>query len=91
MSTTKKMFKVLTPVQNEKTGKTHWVKLGIGFTNNDSSINLHLDALPTNGKLQLRDWDEEDRREGPNSGTNRTASYAVPSEPASAAADALPF
>jgi hypothetical protein len=86
----KKMFKVLTPVLNEKTKKTHWTKLGIGFTNNDNSINLFLDALPVNGRMQLRDWDEEDRREGQGD-RNSASSYAPPAEPASAAAEGLPF
>ncbi len=85
---TKKMFKVLTPVVNEKTGKTHWMRLGIGFLNNDSSINCHLDTLPLNGKIQLRDWDEEDRRETPG---NRTTSYVVPPEPTLTASDGPPF
>jgi hypothetical protein len=87
---TKKMFKVLTPVVNEKTNKTYWMKLGVGFTNNDSSINVHLDALPINGKIQLRDWDEEDRR-APAGDRTSAPSYPLPAEPASMANDATPY
>ncbi len=62
-----KMFKVLSPI--EKTDKktnavsTYWLRCGVAFTNKDSSINVFLDVLPKDGKLQLRDFDEEDRRE----------------------------
>ncbi|MEZ4365506.1 MAG: hypothetical protein R2939_04350 [Kofleriaceae bacterium] len=58
----KRMFKVLSPV--ERNGKTYWQRLGTGFPNRDESINLYLDALPTNGKLQLREVDEDDLTAG---------------------------
>ena len=29
--------------------------------NSDNSINIYLDCLPVNGKLQIRDWDEPRR------------------------------
>lgn len=56
----RKRRKVLCPVQNEKTGRTYWMKLGIAFENRDGSTNIYLDALPVNGKLQLREFDERD-------------------------------
>jgi hypothetical protein len=34
--------------------RQRWVKVGIAFMNRDNSIHVVLDALPTNGKLQLR-------------------------------------
>ncbi len=52
------MFKVLSPI--EKDGKTFWLKLGVGFLNRDGSHNLYLDALPTNGKLHMRPWEDYD-------------------------------
>jgi hypothetical protein len=41
----------------EKTGeeKARWVKIGIGFVNRDGSTNIYLDALPINGKINVRD------------------------------------
>jgi len=57
-SNKKKMFKVLIPV--ERDGKTFWVRSGVAFENKDQSLNVRLDVLPTNGKLQIRDFDEED-------------------------------
>jgi hypothetical protein len=39
-------------------GKSFWVRVGVGFTNRDGSINLRLDAIPVNGSLQVREWSE---------------------------------
>jgi hypothetical protein len=56
--------KVLCPIPNPKDPtKTFWVKMGTAYVNKDNSINLYLDGLPVNGKLQVRDWDERDDRE----------------------------
>lgn len=50
-------------------GKSIWIRVGVGFTNRDGSLNLKLDALPVSGTLQVRDWEAYDRRpdapEGP--------------------------
>lgn len=43
--------------------KSYWVKLGIGFVNRDGSINLKLDGAPTNGQLQVRDYESAEERE----------------------------
>ncbi len=53
--------KVLCPVET-KAGKTFWMKIGAAFVNRDGSLNVHLNAYPTNGKLQIRDLDERDLR-----------------------------
>jgi hypothetical protein len=60
--TMKKMYKVLCPL--ERNGHTWWTAVGVGFTNKDDSINLHLDLVPTSGpfKLQIREYTEEDQR-----------------------------
>lgn len=57
----KKTFKVLTPI-SKKEGGTYWVRCGSGFLNKDSSINLYLDVMPFDGKLTIRELDEEDLR-----------------------------
>ena len=36
-------------------GFTQWIKVGVGFINQDGSINVILDSVPLNGKLQIRD------------------------------------
>lgn len=64
MSEGSKMMDVFTVVDKHgevKAGesKSYWRKLGKAFTNRDGSINVYLDAVPTNGKLQLREPDEK--------------------------------
>jgi hypothetical protein len=49
--------RVLCPVST-KEGKTFWVRMGNAYVNKDNSINLYLDGLPVNGRLQIRDWDD---------------------------------
>lgn len=44
----------------EYKGKSRWVRIGVGFVNTDGSLNLHLDALPVNGSIQVRDWEDEE-------------------------------
>jgi hypothetical protein len=57
---TKNMKTVFTVVERGQ-GKSIWVRVGTGFLNKDGSWNLHLDAVPTNGKLQVREWEPYDR------------------------------
>lgn len=59
----KKMWKVICPVEKKDGTGTHWARLGVAYGNKDESINLYLDSLPLNGKLQLREWTEEELRE----------------------------
>jgi len=49
------MKTVYTVVSRE--GKSFWIKLGVGFTNRDGSLNLKLDGYPANGTLQVRDYE----------------------------------
>ena len=65
MESQKPKMKVLCPVAGGKNkDQTFWMKMGVAYENRDGSTNIYLDALPTNGKLQLRPWDEERRRDG---------------------------
>jgi len=34
--------------------KSQWTRVGVGFKNRDDSINIQLNVLPIDGKLQLR-------------------------------------
>lgn len=43
-------------------GKSYWVRCGAGFPNKDGSLNVKLDSLPTNGTLQVRDWEPYQER-----------------------------
>jgi hypothetical protein len=38
----------------ERNGRSFWVRIGTAFTNRDGSETVYLDALPVNGKLQIR-------------------------------------
>lgn len=42
---------VISELDNEK---TLWRRIGSAHTNPDGSINVHLDALPVDGRLHLR-------------------------------------
>lgn len=43
-----------------KEGKAYWHRVGTAFENKDGSVNVYLNALPVNGKLQIRDKKEKD-------------------------------
>ena len=58
MATGAKRMDVYTIVEKEGMDKSFWVKVGACFTNRDGSFNVFLDALPTNGKLQIRQREE---------------------------------
>ena len=43
-----------------KEAKNIWTRVGSAFDNKDGSLNVYLNALPVNGKLQIRDKKEKD-------------------------------
>ena len=43
------------PARGDREAKSFWTKIGVAFENRDGSYSLHLAAIPTNGKLQMRD------------------------------------
>lgn len=53
-------------VITERNDKQYWNRIGVAFTNKDGSINVKLDALPTGGTLQLRDFEPRDEQESGN-------------------------
>ncbi|MFC1610836.1 hypothetical protein ACFL6C_07750 [Myxococcota bacterium] len=56
---------VFTVVESEKLEKPLWRRIGTAFECRDGSLNVLLDAMPTNGKLNIREdkprGDEVDR------------------------------
>jgi len=54
-----KMMQVYTIVERQGMDKSFWVKVGACFPNRDGSLNVYLDALPTNGRLQIRERNDE--------------------------------
>ncbi len=72
--------RVVAPI--ERDGKTYWLRVGAAFQNKDSSWNLYIDAMPFNGRLQLRDWDEQPwdgRGRGGNGALPGVGSLSLPS------------
>jgi hypothetical protein len=60
---TSKTMKVVWTIVDRGQGKSYWTRVGVGFVNRDGSITLRLDAIPINGTLQIREWQEPyDRR-----------------------------
>jgi hypothetical protein len=60
-------WKVLCPVEG-RNNKTRWIWIGRAYRNRDGSTNVYLDALPSNSRLQLREWEEDEAR--PSNGSN---------------------
>ena len=69
---THKKWKVISPIEKKDGSVAYWARLGNAHTNKDESINVYLDTLPTNGKLQLREFTEDELRER----SERRASYS---------------
>ena len=65
----------------ERNGKSFWTRIGIGSTNRDGSLNLALDAIPVNGKLQVRDWQPQDARPAGASDADGASQGATPPPP----------
>ena len=47
---------VYTVVEKDR-GTSVWIRIGWATVNLDGSLNVTLDALPVNGKLNIRDWE----------------------------------
>lgn len=44
-------------------GKGYWIEVGAAWTNRDGSLSITLDAMPTNGRLVIRERSEGDPRQ----------------------------
>jgi hypothetical protein len=87
-----KRKRVVCPVTG-KDGKTYWLRMGMAFVNKDNSINLYLDGLPMNGKLQVRDWDDPpwEKKERDNPTPSRAGHFNLGSLPQGDPSEELPF
>jgi hypothetical protein len=43
----------------QRNGKSYWIKIGASFQNQDGSETVLLDALPVNGRMQIREMKGE--------------------------------
>jgi hypothetical protein len=68
MDQQKKEMKVVYTVVEGTGGKSWWTRVGVAFVNRDGSWNLKLDAIPTNGTLQVRDREFDDRQTSQDNG-----------------------
>jgi hypothetical protein len=48
-------WKAVYTIVNRGGEKKFWVRVGTAFVNRDGSLNVRLDASPTNGELHIRD------------------------------------
>ena len=84
-----KRFKVLAIMPKSDGSGDYFTRIGTGFENKDSSINLYVDLVPVangkNIKLQVRELDENDLKKRESYSSRTTDRLAV------TAADAPPF
>lgn len=59
-TTTRKSGKAVYTIIERQGSKSVWVHIGWAHVNHDGSYNINLDALPVNGKLQVRDYVSRD-------------------------------
>ncbi|MEM7604203.1 MAG: hypothetical protein AAF411_02510 [Myxococcota bacterium] len=48
-------YKAVYTVVELSGGREHWLKIGVAFPNRDGSLTVRLNALPTTGKLIIRE------------------------------------
>ena len=58
------MKDVYTIIENDESEKNFWIRIGVAFDNRDGSLSIILNALPTNGRLHVRERKARDI-EGP--------------------------
>lgn len=61
-------FHVYTVVERKRQERARWLRVGGGWENKDGSINVALDALPVNGRLNIRAADEDGAEDAPDEG-----------------------
>jgi hypothetical protein len=61
-ATTTRTMKVVYAITERAPGKSYWTRIGVGFVNQDGSINLRLECVPfgPNTSMQIRDYDARD-------------------------------
>jgi hypothetical protein len=60
METTTKKIQAVYTVVSKNDGKELWLRVGSAFPNRDGSLSVVLDAVPTNGRLQIREYTPRD-------------------------------
>ncbi len=82
--TNTRTMKVVYAITERAPGKSYWTRIGVGFVNQDGSINLRLECLPfgPNTSMQIRDYDARDaeREAEQSSASGRTRTRREPLE-----------
>jgi hypothetical protein len=65
-STGKKQRNVYQIIEKPGMAKPHWMKVGVAYLNQDQSINVYLDAIPYERKLQIREEEVRPRQDDAN-------------------------
>lgn len=60
METETKGLQAVYTIVKKADGKDLWLRIGSAFRNRDGSLSVFLDAMPTNGKLQIREYQPRD-------------------------------
>lgn len=55
MSKRFEVFTIIEPQQGSQQTKSFWMRCGSAWENKDGSLNVVLDTLPLNGKLNIRE------------------------------------
>lgn len=66
MEESKTMWEAFVITNRSENEKAQWNKVGVAFLNRDDSINVLLDALPKDGKVQLRKKMANGKQQKPN-------------------------
>ncbi len=48
-------------VERENAERDFWLRIGTAFVNRDNSLTVYLNALPTNSKLHIRDFYDQNK------------------------------
>jgi len=59
-----KTKRVAYTVVERSEGKSYWLRVGTAFENRDGSLNVYLDAIPVNGRLQIREYQPDEEHDG---------------------------
>ncbi len=66
---------VYTIVERPGNDKKLWIRVGTAFVNRDLSLNVRLDASPTNGQLHIRDAEPQPPHGGGGNGSKRDVPF----------------
>jgi hypothetical protein len=79
-TTQRSSSKAIYTVVERANDRPFWLRIGWAHTNRDGSLSMKLDALPIDGRLQVRDWNPREQDAGPREGEAGPTRAAPPPE-----------